>query len=408
MAASGRYIFIADDFTGATDTLATLARAGLRTRLFLRVPEPDEVTGLDAFGIATETRALGNDEVAALMTEIGRQLVPHHPDVIHLKVCSTFDSAPTTGNFALALSSLSSAVGIPAQAIVGGQPSLGRYCAFGHLFARAADGAVYRIDRHPVMKAHPVTPMTESDLALHFTTLGGEPPTLVDHVALKQSANNNHPSLTGITLFDALDEQDISRVGALLRANAPIICAGASSVAEAVVGTGEPREPKPMKASGPVLAFVGSRSSVSAEQVRRAQSYKKFALTPAQLTTAVDLADIVETSCAALRDGNNVLLYIDDSATAGTPRELAQGSAALVGTIIENTRTGALVVAGGDTSSAISRALGPRCIAYRGDIDRGVSLCNAEFADNDLPVVLKGGQVGRPDLFDHLALDVFR
>ncbi|MGM0858829.1 MAG: four-carbon acid sugar kinase family protein [Pseudomonadota bacterium] len=409
MAAFGKYVFVADDFTGATDTLATLARAGLVVRLFIEVPKPNEVTGLDAFGIATEARALGNEEVVALMTEIGQQLVPHRPDVIHLKICSTFDSAPATGNFALAMRSLSSAAGISVQAVVGGQPSLGRYCAFGHLFARTADGAVYRIDRHPVMKAHPVTPMAESDLALHFTALGGEPPTLLDHVALHRSDSEIQPNLTGVTLFDALDERDISKVGDLLRANTPVICAGASSVAEAVVGTGERRCPEPIQLNSPVLVFVGSRSSVSAEQVLQAQEYEVFALTPAQITADGDIDDVVEASCMALRAGKNVLLCIDASAPVGTPRELAQRSAALVCEIVASTQVGALVVAGGDTSSAISRALDPQCIAYRGDIDRGVSLCTAEFADkSDLPVVLKGGQVGRLDLFDHLALAVFR
>ena len=65
------YVYVADDFTGASDTLATLARAGLRARLFLDVPTVEEVAGLDAFGIATEARALGNGEARALMDRIG-------------------------------------------------------------------------------------------------------------------------------------------------------------------------------------------------------------------------------------------------------------------------------------------------------------------------------------------------
>jgi hypothetical protein len=36
--------------------------------------------------------------------------------------------------------------------IVGGQPSLGRYCVFGHLYAPAGQGGeVHCIDRHPTM-----------------------------------------------------------------------------------------------------------------------------------------------------------------------------------------------------------------------------------------------------------------
>ena len=46
-----------------------------------------------------------------------------------------------------------------------GAPQLKRYTAFGHLFA-GYQGQTYRIDRHPVMSRHPVTPMDEADLTL--------------------------------------------------------------------------------------------------------------------------------------------------------------------------------------------------------------------------------------------------
>ena len=49
--------------------------------------------------------------------------------------------------------------------LVVGAPQLKRYTAFGHLFA-GYQGRTFRIDRHPVMSRHPVTPMDESDLLL--------------------------------------------------------------------------------------------------------------------------------------------------------------------------------------------------------------------------------------------------
>ncbi|WP_187774703.1 four-carbon acid sugar kinase family protein [Billgrantia pellis] len=408
MTASANYIFIADDFTGATDTLATLARAGLAVRLFLDVPHPDEVEGLDAFGIASEARALGNAENAALMEEIARKLAPHRPGIVHLKICSTFDSSPETGNFVRAMEILGRALGMRSGAILGGQPSLGRYCLFGHLFARAADGTVYRIDRHPIMKAHPVTPMNESDLARHVAALGGKPPRLVDRVALHHQ-DDMRLAEDGVTLFDAIDDRDIARVGAYLQANAPILCAGASSVAEAVVGDGPRHSPEQVEADGPVLAFVGSRSSVSADQVRRASAYRVIALAPSSLMASCHVEEIAAAPCAALRRGENVMICLDASASSGTPRELAQRSAALIHTVVRAARVGALAIAGGDTSSAIIRALRPCSIAHCGDIDPGVSLCMANFgSDRPLPIVLKGGQVGRPDLFDHLANEAFR
>lgn len=46
-------------------------------------------------------------------------------------------------------------------------PGLGRYSAFGNLFARTgvgSQGEIHRLDRHPSMSKHPVTPSDESDI----------------------------------------------------------------------------------------------------------------------------------------------------------------------------------------------------------------------------------------------------
>lgn len=42
-----------------------------------------------------------------------------------------------------------------------------RYQAFGSLFAGTFDG-VHRLDWHPVMSCHPVTPMDEADPLRHL------------------------------------------------------------------------------------------------------------------------------------------------------------------------------------------------------------------------------------------------
>lgn len=168
------YVFVADDFTGASDTLATLARAGLKARLFRDLPCPADLEGLDAWGIATDARALGQGRITALASRLGSGLADFAPDFLHLKICSTFDSSPRTGNFILMARIMARALGIANLAIIGGQPSLGRHAVFGTLFARGPDGRTHRIDRHPVMSVHPVTPMLEADMLRHLAQLGLE------------------------------------------------------------------------------------------------------------------------------------------------------------------------------------------------------------------------------------------
>lgn len=63
-----RLCFYGDDFTGATDTLATAAQAGLRSILFLSVPTAAQLHAagaLDCLGIAGAARAMGAAEMAA-------------------------------------------------------------------------------------------------------------------------------------------------------------------------------------------------------------------------------------------------------------------------------------------------------------------------------------------------------
>ena len=89
--------------------------------------------------------------------------------VTHYKICSTLDSSPTVGSIGRAIDLAAPILGSgrwrPVGAVIVGAPPIGRYQAFGNLFAVAADGVRYRLDRHPGMRRHPVTPMDESDVA---------------------------------------------------------------------------------------------------------------------------------------------------------------------------------------------------------------------------------------------------
>ena len=176
---SPRIAYYGDDFTGATDTLATATQGGLRTLLFLRVPTPQMLARRGRSRLRRHRRRVALDDAGrhgdascARWRSASRAL---GAPVMHYKTCSTFDSSPAIGNIAVAMRVLSERIPGRFIPIVGGQPNIGRYCAFGHLFAAAeAGGPVLRIDRHP-MSRHPVTPMTESDLRLHLERQGLRP-----------------------------------------------------------------------------------------------------------------------------------------------------------------------------------------------------------------------------------------
>jgi 3-oxoisoapionate kinase len=392
------YIFVADDFTGASDTLATLARCGLRARLFLDVPQADEVDGLDAWGIATHARSLDSRSLKALAVDLGRKLAPFRPPFLHVKVCSTFDSSAETGNIAILAEALCQAIGARKLAVIGGQPSLGRFCVFGNLFARAPDNGVYRIDRHPIMASHPVTPMREADLSLHFAALGLTGLSRVDRRT--SGSGTAFPRL-----YDVLEQADIAMIGReLVEEAAPLVVVGASSVAEAwLAGQGIGRAvPQPgLSVDRPILAFAGSRSSLTASQVAAADGLARHPVSPSDLDPNSRAREtIFHWASERLAGGQDCLLFLTaDSAQDTTPAILARWSAHLISQILQQARVGALIVAGGDTSSAVVQELKPRYLEFAGTVCPGVSTLVANLAGHPMPLILKGGQMGDVHFF---------
>ena len=400
-----RVVFIGDDFTGASDTLATLSERDARARLFLDAPKAEEIGGLDAVGIATDLRARSPEEIAARLNALTPALRALSPRFIHYKICSTFDSAPHIGSIGAAVKTLERAFMPSRTIVVGGQPSLGRYCLFGTLFARAPDGEVHRIDRHPIMSRHPVTPMDEADLRVHLARQG------LDGLSLTGRKTLDMALKTDRTLVDAIEQQDIDRLGIRLAEidgrEGPVLLVGASSVAEALF----PAEPSGRADTvsaiwerGPVLAIAGSRSSATADQVAAADSYERFALQREDLAHPEDLAS----RCAGrIEAGANVMVHLRPDLDYGRmPAELSDWLAHLTGAILNRCRAAGIAVAGGDTSSVLVKQLGFRSLSFIERAGPGVAVCRGHAAGTPLDgtvLLLKGGQVGAPDLFQRFA-----
>jgi len=415
------YLFIGDDFTGASDTLASLARAGRKVRLFLDPPPPDALQreALDAVGIATEWRALGPDAIRAQIARLAPSIRALNPRFVHYKICSTWDSAPQTGNIAAAVAALDAIFAPAFIGLIGGQPSLGRYCLFGNLFARGPDGQIHRIDRHPVMRQHPITPMDEADLRLHLARQGltgmelehlamleGGLPALQTRMVDRLASGRRH------VLFDVAEDRHLHRIGQLFHAMAavrPLLAVGASSVAEAIhppLPTSPLGRIAPAMAAGPDLVIAGSRSSLTATQVAQAAGYRKLAIAPDDLADSAALERLAARLVAILATGANALAHLSPDAEYRLDgHALSQRLAALTLAVLERQPLRLLTVAGGDTSSIIVRQLGFESLAYEAQVEPGVALCSLRARDGSplaMRVILKGGQMGSAGLFDRL------
>jgi uncharacterized protein YgbK (DUF1537 family) len=416
------YGWYGDDFTGSTDTLATLAERGFRALLFLRQPDEAQLAAagpLDAIGIAGASRAMAPEAITAELTEIGRFFAGQGVGLMHYKCCSTFDSAPHVGSIGAAVAALKPFFANPLVPILGGQPNLGRYCLFGNLFAAGGDGTIHRIDRHPTMSRHPVTPMAEADLRWHLAAQGLEGLGLVDYRAYADAwaaMARARSDGTQAILFDVATEADLTAIGALLAtalADGPMLAVGASSVARAFAAApaesaGSAAKTAPTHIDnrhvGPVLALVGSLSPVTRVQVEAATGYAMLPVEPHRLLSDESYATgLRETALSALANGDAMLVTEQPEDAPAAAGCVANATGRLLASIMERAPIGRLVVAGGDTSTMAIRSLPLWGLSYRGPCVPGAPLCRAHSDVSrldGLDIVLKGGQMGPPGFFN--------
>ena len=441
--------FYGDDFTGSTDTMEALAKAGLRTVLFLAPPTPETLArfpGLRAVGVAGVSRSLSPTEMDAELPPIFAKLRALPAPLFHVKICSTFDSAPHIGSVGHTIEIGQRLYNSPFVPLVVGAPVLNRFCAFGNLFARSGpESDVFRLDRHPTMSRHPVTPMHESDLRRHLAEQTTRSIGLVNVLELdgprsvvSERVNALVASGQEIVLFDTLTESHLIAIGETLWSRAsvesPLFVVGSSGVEYALANhwreNGELPEP-PSFAADPVsqIAVVsGSCSPVTAQQIdwAVAHGFVEVALDPVALLAMRStentrhFTDALQTAVGALRKGVSVVVHTckgpdDPRLTAATEWLRQHGEKAgaserdlgrLLGKILLSlwvqSGVSRVVVAGGDTSGYVARELGIEALETITPMAPGSPLCRAYAPNSDLDgleILFKGGQVGRVDLF---------
>lgn len=445
--------FYGDDFTGSTDALEVLAFGGLRCALFLSVPTSAQMAalgGFDAIGVAGASRAMSPDEMDAELPDVLSGLAALAPQIVHYKVCSTFDSAPTVGNIGRVIELSRAAFPQPVVPIIASTPALGRYCLFGHLFARSGtDGEVYRIDRHPIMSVHPVTPMQESDVGLH---LRKQAPLAIGNLPLSRLESQSPAELAEhirdmaparqAAVIDGLSADHLTITGDCLQQmatgmEAPLFVVGSSGVEYALTQSWQDQKAAAsadrygsFDAVDQVLVVSGSASKLSAMQIEAAldAGFREVAIDVEALTidpdTAAAEARLVSEVVSALGSGASVVMHTArgpsdlrvtrliqglqmrgaslEQARHQSGRLVSERLGIVVDAIVRRHRLRRLVLSGGDTSSRITQALGPDALEIRARLSPGAPLCAVLSTAphlSGLELALKGGQMGAPDYF---------
>lgn len=436
--------FYGDDFTGSTDALEALALAGVPAALFLEPPSPADLArrpGLAAVGVAGTSRSRSPAWMDAELPSVFEKLKALGAPLTHYKTCSTFDSAPDVGSIGRA-ADIGRRVFGPAVLCVVGVIRHERYVVFSNLFAAASiSGAreIFRIDRHPTMSRHPVTPMHDADLRAHLARqteariVGFDFRDMTAPDASERLADL--VATADVVLLDTFDAATTRVAGRLLAehgARAPAFVVGSSGVEYALVdhlaAAGVlPLAPAPT-ARGPVdrlIAVCGSCSPVTEGQIAWAEA-NGFAVLALDTVAAVSgeessmHARLLGEIRTALSERPGVVVHTargpSDPRLAPTRAALERrglgnfDSSAVLGAALGRVVRDAVVetgvrriaLAGGDSASHAVAAMGVESLTVAGPLVPGAPLCRIASPDagiDGVELTLKGGQVGGPDYF---------
>lgn len=453
--------YYGDDFTGSTDVLESLFQAGLKTVLFLEPPTPEllqeQFQDVDCFGVAGVGRSLTPEEMERELRPLFMTLKAAGAAVVHYKICSTFDSSPGTGSIGKAAEIGREVFGGRYIPLLVGVPYLGRYTLFGnHFAAGGVGGTVHRLDRHPTMAKHPVTPMAEADLRKHLAQQTTLRTALMDIKALDGTCADVRERLETVIrqerpdllLFDVLDEQRLETVGTMIWEEAAehdgLFVIGSSGV-EYALGAVWRKEAGNSAAEtdsrggslraeasqpGPLLVISGSCSPITEGQIGQAlkAGFVGIRVPMEELlhpeTREAARAALQQEAQQWLAKGRNVIVYSatgpnDESIehmrkvlsaqgirSEDSSRLLGNALGALTKELVRQLGISRVLIAGGDTSGYVTRELGVYALECISVLDPGGPLCRA-YADestfNGLELVLKGGQVGGVDFFERVA-----
>lgn len=406
---------IADDFTGATDVEVAFQRAGLPVRLVFGVP--DETTpaesdlGGTALVVALKTRTCPADEAIEQSLRAVRWAREHDWERFYFKYCSTFDSSPR-GNIGPVADALADLAGADLTVVAPASPVHDRTVFEGHLFA-----AGQLLSESP-MRTHPLTPMTDSSIPRLLATQTGRTVGQVRHRVVRAGREAITRELAaarsaGIryAVVDAIDDTDLGEIGHACR-DLPLVTGAAGLAAGWARALSPARDaeeaPAEVKPGGRAAVLAGSCSARTLEQVgvmRQAHpSYRLDARAsgdPVHLAAgALDWFDQQPVAPTPLIHSSlppAELAVVQAELGAAAAADLLESAFRIIARGLAERGVERVVVAGGETSGAVTEALGVRSGRIGSEAAPGVPWIHVE-GRHPLALLLKSGNFGDPDL----------
>jgi len=417
---------IADDFTGATDLAAMLAREGMRVTVCVGVPrEGLELPPADAVVIALKSRTAPVREAVRDSLATLSWLQSRGCRQFFFKYCSTFDSTDF-GNIGPVADALLDALGADFTVVCPAFPENQRTVYKGYLFV----GEVLLSESS--MRDHPLTPMRDANLVRvlgrqtpHKVGLAGYESVAMESLALWERLEALRLEGCRYAVVDALSDLHLRTLGEACR-GLPLITGGSGAAMglprnfrlEGQLRRGEGPAPMP-KLGGGAAVLAGSCSAATLAQIAAMEKTRpSYPLDiPSLSQNPTSVLDGLLRWAEEHKSSGPVLVY-----SSASPEEvrgyqetygpgIAHRIEETLATLAQKLAASGfdkLVVAGGETSGAVVRALGVQALSIGPEIAPGVPWTQA-LPQGNMALALKSGNFGGPEFFlkafEVLALD---
>ena len=375
-------------------------------------------TDADAVVVALKSRSLPKasaieQSLAALQT-----LQDRGAQRIYFKYCSTFDSTPD-GNIGPVAEALRQAISAEQCLYCPAFPEAGRTVFNGHLFVNR------RLLHESPLRDHPLTPMTDADVVRFLGQQIPHSVGLLPHDIIDAGVGACHDQLHTLRergvrhiIADTCHEQHLQTLATVVAGHS--LVTGGSGLARFLPAALQQAASLPEFMADSLLPQIPGRSAViagscSAATVAQVQQWKLN-----RPAWEIDVPRIVSQRDSELRQLREWITGLPDHSpllisSSATPHRVAELQARFgVETVAHAVEDGLslvaqllfadfgvrrFVVAGGETSGAVTRALGVRAVRIGPSICPGVPWTETVGASRPLALALKSGNFGERRFF---------
>ncbi len=383
-----KLMIIADDFTGALDTAVVFSAFSVRVKVVLNFSSISVLSQeSDIMVVNTDSRHMNCDDAYKCVYDIARIAKESGFSYIYKKVDSGL-----RGNVGAELSAVMDAYGQDSLHFIPAYPKMNRITRNGYHYING------KLLEESIFAEDPFEPAKSSSI---FDVVSKQ----TSKKLLKGFQKGN-----GIHIYDAVTEDDLSRIAATLGPDNLRLCSGCAGFAPylATVLGFDSRNIETINVRKPLIVISGSLNQVSINQIEKAAAigYKRFSLSktekadPDFITSFAGKKMLENVKHSVLSDG--VAIIDVNSGSPFEEKNARQRVASLLGSIakalLDMQIDAIFFLIGGDTLKAMTDEISCNEISIVCEIGIGMVLNKIMYKESEIFVISKSGGFGDENL----------